>query len=249
MNDELVGMAYPYALDALDVTERHELDTDLAATDDRTRSSFTEEVRRIHEAFAVVSAVGAVDPPPYVRARLLAEVGKTAPGHSAPEHSPSGPISLTERRSRRHRWQIAVAVAAAVGVLAGGTVIVRQFTEGPSPTVAEQVLDAADMHSSTSAIAAGGSATAIYSKSQDAVVFVLDGVTPPAPDTVYQLWLMPESGDAPVPAGTLSPSDVLSNTPVVLDDVGSMSKLAVTVEPPGGSPQPTSDPFAVLQLS
>ncbi|MDT2009641.1 anti-sigma factor [Rhodococcus opacus] len=244
MNEELVGMAYPYALDALDDTERHELSTDLAATDDRTRSTFTDEVRRIREAFAVVSAVGAVEPPPHVRTRLLDEVGRSAAGHSAAQ-----PISLTERRSRRRRWQIAVAAAAAVGILAGGTVIVRQLTEGPSPTVAEQVLDAADMHSSTSAIAAGGSATANYSKSQDAVVFVMDGVAPPGPDTVYQLWLMPESGDAPVSAGTMSPSDVLSNTTVVLDDVGSMSKLAVTVEPPGGSPQPTSEPFAVLQLS
>ena len=239
MNDELVGMAYPYALDALDDSERRELDTDLATTDEDTRSTFTDEVRRIREAFAVVSAVGAVDPPPRVRTRVLDEVRQSA----------SGPTSLTERRTRRRRWQVAVAAAAAVGVLAGGTVIVRQLTEGPAPTVAEQVLDASDVHSSTSAIAAGGSATANYSKSQDAVVFVLDGVAPPSADTVYQLWLMPASGDAPVPAGTISPGDVQPTTTVVLDDVGSMSKLAVTVEPPGGSPQPTSEPFAVLQLS
>ncbi|MDI9951730.1 anti-sigma factor [Rhodococcus sp. NM-2] len=239
MNDELVGMAYPYALDALDDSERRELDTDLATTDEDTRSTFTDEVRRIREAFAVVSAVGAVDPPPRVRTRVLDEVRQSA----------SGPTSLTERRTRRRRWQVAVAAAAAVGVLAGGTVIVRQLTEGPAPTVAEQVLDASDVHSSTSAIAAGGSATANYSKSQDAVVFVLDGVAPPSADTVYQLWLMPASGDAPVPAGTLSPGEVQPTTTIVLDDVGSMSKLAVTVEPPGGSPQPTSEPFAVLQLS
>ncbi|EKT84245.1 hypothetical protein WSS_A03980 [Rhodococcus opacus M213] len=239
MNDELVGMAYPYALDALDDGERRELDTDLATADEDTRSTFTDEVRRIREAFAVVSAVGAVEPPPRVRTRVLDEV----------RHSAAGPTSLTERRSRRRRWQIAVAAAAAVGVLAGGTVIVRQLTEGPSPSVAEQVLDASDVHSSTSAIAAGGSATANYSKSQDAVVFVLDGVAPPSADTVYQLWLMPASGDAPVPAGTISPGEMQPTTTVVLDDVGSMSKLAVTVEPPGGSPQPTSEPFAVLQLS
>jgi len=239
MNDELVGMAYPYALDALDDSERRELDTDLATTDEDTRSTFTDEVRRIREAFAVVSAVGAVDPPPRVRTRVLDEVRQSA----------SGPTSLTERRTRRRRWQVAVAAAAAVGVLAGGTVIVRQLTEGPSPTVAEQVLDASDVHSSTSAIAAGGSATANYSKSQDAVVFVLDGVAPPSADTVYQLWLMPASGDAPGPAGTISSGEVQPTTTIVLDDVGSMSKLAVTVEPPGGSPQPTSEPFAVLQLS
>ncbi|MFE7419738.1 anti-sigma factor domain-containing protein [Rhodococcus sp. NPDC057529] len=239
MNSELVGMAYPYALDALDDSERRELDADLAGTDEDTRSTFTDEVRRIREAFAVVSAVGAVEPPPRVRTRVLDAIRRPVPA----------PASLAERRSRRRRWQIAVAAAAAVGVLAGGTVIVRQLTEGPAPTMAEQVLDATDMHSSTSPIAAGGSATANYSKSQDAVVFVMDGVAPPSADTVYQLWLMPESGAAPVPAGTVSAGDMQPTTTLVLDDVGSMSKLAVTVEPPGGSPQPTSEPFAVLQLS
>lgn len=239
MNGELVGMAYPYALDALDGSERRELHTDLAGTDEDTRAAFTDEVRRIREVFAVVSVVGAVAPPPRVRIRVLDEIRRPAPA----------PTSLIERRFRRRRWRIAVAAAAAVGVLAGGTVIVRQLTEGPAPTVAEQVLDATDMHSSTSSIAAGGSATANYSKSQDAVVFVMDGVAPPSADTVYQLWLMPVSGDAPVPAGTVSAGDMQPTTTIVLDDVGSMSKLAVTVEPPGGSPQPTSEPFAVLQLS
>jgi anti-sigma-K factor RskA len=35
---------------------------------------------------------------------------------------------------------------------------------------------------------------------------------------------------------------------VILDDVGDYAKLAVTVEPSGGSQAPTTKPFAVASL-
>jgi anti-sigma-K factor RskA len=243
MNEDLLGMAYPYALDALDDQERRELDARVAAADEDTRVAFAVEVRAIRESLAVVSEVGAVAPPPQLRARLLEQIGQDAQADAY------APVHLDHHRNRRHRWRIAVAAAAAVGILAGGTVIARQLTEGPDPTVAEQVLQAADMQSSSTPIPGGGSATASYSKSEDAAVLVMNDVVPPAADSVYQMWLLPESGDAPVPAGTMTPDDVLPTTTVVLDDIGPMTKLAFTIEPPGGSPQPTSNPFAVLTLS
>lgn len=243
MNEDLLGMAYPYALDALDDQERRELDARVAAADEDTRVAFAVEVRAIRESLAVVSEVGAVAPPPQLRARLLEQIGQDAQADTY------APVHLDHHRNRRHRWRIAVAAAAAVGILAGGTVIARQLTEGPDPTVAEQVLQAADMQSSSTPIPGGGSATASYSKSEDAAVLVMNDVVPPAADSVYQMWLLPESGDAPVPAGTMTPDDVLPTTTVVLDDIGPMTKLAFTIEPPGGSPQPTSNPFAVLTLS
>ncbi|MCQ4120250.1 anti-sigma factor [Rhodococcus tibetensis] len=246
MNDELLAMVYPYALDALDDHERRELDAQLAAADKDTRAAFAAETRAIRETFAVVSEVGAVAPPTRLRARLLGQLGQLGQGSPQDAHEP---VSLDHHRSRRRRWQVAVAAAAAVGILAGGTVIARQLTQGPDPTVAEEVLQAQDLRSSSTPIPGGGSATANYSKSENAVVLVMNDVVPPAADSVYQMWLLPESGDAPVPAGTMTPDDVLPTTTVVLDDVGSMAKLAFTVEPPGGSPQPTSNPFAVLALS
>ncbi|WP_438646532.1 RskA family anti-sigma factor [Rhodococcus opacus] len=91
MNDELVGMAYPYALDALDDSERRELDTDLATTDEDTRSTFTDEVRRIREAFAVVSAVGPSNPRPGCGRESSTRSGNPRPGRRrSPNAAPAG---------------------------------------------------------------------------------------------------------------------------------------------------------------
>ncbi|MDF2471522.1 MAG: anti-sigma-K factor RskA, partial [Rhodococcus erythropolis] len=75
-------------------------------------------------------------------------------------------------------------------------------------------------------------------------------VTPPSPDTVYQMWLVPGDTDdtTMIPMGTMAPSDVKPTTQVVLDGIGPNTKLAFTVEPPGGSQQPTSEPFATIPL-
>lgn len=238
MNDDLLGMAYPYALDVLDVDERRALTTALEAANEATREGFADEVRRIRETFAVVSEVGAVAPPAQLRARLLEQI----------DRSPA-PASLAEHRTRRRRWQMFAAAAAVAGVLAGGGVIVRQVTDtSSSPGTAEEVIAASDMHKVTSDVPGGGSATAMYSKAKNAVVLVMKDVTPPSSDTVYQMWLVSDAGSM-VPAGTMTPADVRPETTVVLDAIGTMTKLAFTVEPPGGSPQPTSAPFAVLQLS
>ena len=42
---------------------------------------------------------------------------------------------------------------------------------------------------------------------------------------------------------------VAPSTTAVLPDLGDSQTLAFTVEPPGGSQQPTSEPFAALSLA
>ncbi|MDI9918848.1 anti-sigma factor, partial [Rhodococcus sp. IEGM 1379] len=75
----------------------------------------------------------------------------------------------------------------------------------------------------------------------------MNNVTPPSADKVYQMWLV-ENDTTMTPAGTMSPADVKPATQVVLDGIGTNTKLAFTVEPPGGSLQPTSQPFAIIPL-
>lgn len=74
---------------------------------------------------------------------------------------------------------------------------------------------------------------------QDGRVFVaLDA--PPAAEEVYQAWAI---ADAPVSLGTFSGRTFLS-TAAVADG----STFGVTLEPPGGSEQPTTTPLALLEL-
>ena len=60
------------------------------------------------------------------------------------------------------------------------------------------------------------------------------------------MWLVGAKG--PQSAGTMDAKDVAPSTTAVLPDLGDSQTLAFTVEPPGGSAQPTSPPFAKLPL-
>lgn len=248
MNEELIEMAHPYALDAVDDTERHEVEALVARTDEATRTEFENEVRLVRETLAALSGIAASPPPHRLRARLLAQVAQSPRDARSTDDPPTAPISLDERRSRSRRWQIAVATAAAVALLAGGVVIGRQLGDTPAPATADQILDASDVQISSRDLPTGGTAMAMYSRAQDAAILVMKDVTPPSSDTVYQMWLIGESG-SPVSAGMMTSDDVSPTTTVLLDDIGTMSALALTVEPPGGSAQPTSDPFATITFS
>lgn len=62
------------------------------------------------------------------------------------------------------------------------------------------------------------------------------------------MWLVSPDGSTMTPKGTMAPADVKPTTQVVLDNIGPNTKLAFTIEPPGGSTQPTGDPFAIIPL-
>lgn len=245
MDEQLIGWACPYAIDALDLDERRAVDVLLEGTDAATRAEFDAQVRLAAETMAALSLVDAVEPPPALRARLLDAIAETP---QSPEVAP--PVSLAERRKRRRPWTIALAAAAAVVVVVGGIGIGSRITDNPaSPDTVSEIMAAPDVHSTTLDVPGGGTATTSFSPSEDAAVLTMNGVTPPSPDTVYQMWLVPPTdGNAMIPMGTMTPADVKPTTQVVLDGIGPNTKLAFTVEPAGGSAQPTTPPFAIIPL-
>jgi anti-sigma-K factor RskA len=68
----------------------------------------------------------------------------------------------------------------------------------------------------------------------------------PAPSgKVFELWLQVD-GEM-VPAGLMPPGE---DTQMVLEgDATTATAVGITVEPEGGSPEPTSDPIAVFDFS
>ena len=87
----------------------------------------------------------------------------------------------------------------------------------------------------------------MFSREKNAGVLVMNNVTPPKTGTVYQMWLINDHG--PHSAGTMDAQAVSPSTTAVLPDLGGSTTLAFTVEPPGGSPQPTGEIFAALPLT
>ncbi|SEK86476.1 anti-sigma factor [Rhodococcus maanshanensis] len=243
MDDDQIDLANAYALDALDAEERRAVEQLLATSDDRLRTDFETVVRRCRETLATTATVHETAPPAQLRERLLTQIAqepRTGPGPA--------PVSLADRRRTTPRWRLVGVAAAAVALLVGGVVIGQQLRE-PSPPqpVAAQVMSAPDVRTSSTAVPGGGSATAVYSRSTDAAVLMMNDVTPPASDSVYQMWLIAGTG-APVSAGMMAPDQVSPSTVAVLDDLDGASLLAFTVEPAGGSEQPTTDVFASLPL-
>jgi anti-sigma-K factor RskA len=229
---DLLALATPYALHAMSEAEVADVDRRLSAAPPEIAQVFTDEVRAIRETMAVVSAATAVEPPQQLRDRVLAEV-------SVPP--------VRELRPRVKRWQTAVLAAAAALVIGLGALGVGlALRPAATPSVAEQVFAAPDVRAVTSDVATGGTATVVFSREKNAAVLVMNNVPPPAPDTVYQMWLLRDGG--PESAGIMEANAVAPSTTRVLPDIGQSSAVAFTVEPPGGSPQPTGQIFAELPL-
>lgn len=176
-------------------------------------------------------------------------------GPAFPAAPPSGagpealPVpDLVERRRRRApgRW-LAVAAAVVIGAAVPTTLAVQQAQRANQLEQQQQAL--ADLLTDPSAVVVhgdmtgGGVATAILT--DDAALFSAAGLPDPGDDHVYQLWVV--SGDEAASAGVLADSS--GSARQLADDFSSGDALAVTVEPAGGSDQPTTTPLVVLSVT
>ncbi len=85
------------------------------------------------------------------------------------------------------------------------------------------------------------SARATYDPQSGTLLLVASSLLPLPPAKVYELWLIPADGGAPVAAGTFSP-DGHGNASVLLPPLGGArvaKAFGITQEGVGGSPTPT----------
>jgi anti-sigma-K factor RskA len=223
---ELLEVAAAYALHAVSDAERTAIERRVAAAPGPIAEAFDDEVRAIREAMTVVSAATAAEPPPRLRDAVLAGAKAQSPVH----------------------WRTAVlsaAAAVAIGLAAFGAGMALR----PSAprTVPEQVLAAPDVRTVSTSLVPGGTATVVFSRESGSAVLVMNNVPPPSPGSVYQMWLIGTRG--PTSAGTMDAKELAPSATAVISGLGHSDALAFTVEPDGGSPQPTGQIFAELPLS
>jgi anti-sigma factor RsiW len=227
MEDERIHeLSAAYALDALDPAEREEFERHLAGCE-RCRedvASFTET------AAALAYAAPAATPSPELRKWVL---------QSARAEGAAVVVPLRRRRLERAGAFALIPAAAAVaglGVWAGilhGRVSSEQRARAASEQVATILSDPAalrrPLHGARGdlVVAANGRA-----------VLVVRGLAPPPAGSTYEAWVV--AGRKAQPAGLFARGQlVLLTRPVAHGEV-----VAVTVEPSGGSAQPTQTPFA-----
>lgn len=238
-NSDLLELAVPYALHAVSDAERGEIEDRLASLARPDADAFYDEVRAVRETMAVVSSVSASEPPADLRERLLSAV--------AADNVRSLPAPQPVSTGRGWRGAVlAVAAALVIGLGAVGVGIALR-PEPAKVSTAQQVFAAKDVHTVSGAIPGGGTATLVFSRETNAGVLVMNDVPKPAPGTVYQMWLVDNSGATS--AGTMDDSAVTPSTTAVLPDLGDSKALKFTVEPGTGSTQPTGAVVAELPLA
>ena len=162
------------------------------------------------------------------------------------------PVAGAAERKAASRWRrsavgMVVGAAAAVGLIFGGVGLANTFGGGSlTQTVALAEINAASDVQRAKVSMDDATATLVWSGELGKSALLVDGLGSLPADKVYELWYIGEGG--PVSAGTFSAAN--GTTWRVLD--GAMSagdKVGVTVEPQGGSKQPTTDPIMVIETA
>jgi anti-sigma-K factor RskA len=230
---DIHALAGAYALDAVDDLERVAFDRHLRAC-----ASCTLEVAELKGTVAWLSHPVTEPAPPGLRAAVLAEVSRTP--QKRPPRSSAGGSSTSITRWRR--WT-AAAVAASVlglGIGAGTWAISEQRLKAERAANAQfqAVLSAPDARL-IKAQMAGGEVSLVVSPSRDAAVAVFSGLSAPAPDHVYQLWMVGSPAEpGPVPVGTLDPGK--GDGRAYIDGLRGAPTFAVSNEISGGASAPTN---------
>ncbi|GAA4731018.1 hypothetical protein GCM10023216_23700 [Isoptericola chiayiensis] len=241
-----------YALDAVDDLERRQVERLLDTDADARRA--LDEYRKVVAAFTVESA-----PPAAMRDAVMARIAATPgssrhdggtpvdgePSAAHDDGTPAGADVVPLDRARRRRWGLVAAAAAAVVAVAVPTTVAIQATieqnelQQRVDTVAEMMADPS-AQLLRSDVTGGGSATVLVAG--DDFLFSANDLPDVGTDSTYQLWLVGAEGGV-TSAGLLDPQD--GSVEQLVQDVDGVG-LAVSVEPEGGSEQPTTDPVVVL---
>lgn len=206
--------------------------------------SCAQEVRELRATAARLGAAMAEDQTsPQLKSRVLAEVRATrqVPPNAPPEHGES-----TRTAKRAPRWMVIVTAAAAVIGLAlagvfGGIALNTQSrleTAQAKYTPVAELLAAPDAQTVHGRSAIGGGGTVIMSPSLDKMMFMASKLPSPG-NRDYQVWLITDG--VPRSAGVLPKAE--GGQLVLASGVSGTTQVAVTLEPVGGSPEPTTDPF------
>ncbi|MFJ9719797.1 anti-sigma factor domain-containing protein [Streptomyces sp. NPDC101213] len=188
--------------------------------------------------------------PPHVRARTLDAISRTT------QDRPRRPPEAGHRAGHR-AVRFALAASTAAAALLGGVAAwqhsraddardraARADAAGRALT---ELVTAPDATLHTAALTGGGAAAVVVSRSEARAVFAARDLPALKGDEVYELWYAAEAGGLR-PAGLL-PGAAERASRVLRGPPAGAVAVGITIEPAGGSRQPTTDPLAVIPLT
>jgi anti-sigma-K factor RskA len=226
---DLHTLSGAYAIDALSPEEIESFSTHLEGC-----QACRDEVRELQAAAARLGASEAITPPAALKARVLA----------AADHLPQLPPKVRSLESaRRRRWVAWIGAAAAAVVLVAGAIVgVGQLNNSESPVASgsiSQVFDASDAKTTTVGTPQGPVRVALSAKSGQMAVDTrrLHSLSQ---SRVYQMWAVHNGRATSVGVIDHPRSGKIMPIPA------SGTRVAITIEPEGGSKKPTTRPFVVV---
>ncbi|WP_406167046.1 anti-sigma factor domain-containing protein [Streptomyces sp. NBC_00996] len=245
---DLHSLAAPYALDALEPDERRRFERHLSGC-----GRCTAEVRALTEDAVRLAWSTAAPAPAALRDRVLTAVRTTA--QEAPRQAAlraRAPLQPSRARAPRFRPLLApLATTTAAAALVVASLFAVQATQTQDKLDQERaqareiahVLAAPDARATSERDAQGHGIGVVASASERRAVVTVSGLGTPSGGRVHQLWLM-RPNENPRSLGLFD-----GDTPLVADGLNTnATSLAVTVEPHGGSVQPTTTPVVQLAL-
>ncbi|MFL6287860.1 MAG: anti-sigma factor domain-containing protein [Actinomycetes bacterium] len=241
---DLHSLAAAYVLDALSAEEAAEFETHLAQCE-----ACRLDVLEMNETTAALAASVVDQAPEGLRRRVLELAARTT--QDAAVERRAEVVDLADRRQRRsgvNRWLAGIAAA---GLVAAGALGVTTYQANQR---ADDAQVAADQVSALLAdpnavvehgdVSGGGAGTLVVSPDEGRALFTTADLPQPTPDHTYQLWAIDESGATSV--GLLQPDSGRASQ--LVDVPPGSTTFGMTIEPAGGSVQPTTKPILLLEL-
>ncbi|MDX1511362.1 MAG: anti-sigma factor [Nitriliruptorales bacterium] len=248
MTADLHTLSGAYALDALEPDERQQFERHLAACE-----SCQQEVRELQATAATLAVGSSEEPPQGLKQAVMDEIDQTR------QDRPIAPLAdLAQHRARRGRVAVlsqrlvgAAAAVLAVAVVALGATVASLNDRLDQVEARSEQLQALVAAGDTQTLAMdgpdGARAHVLVSPSAGQAVVFGSGMAPAPDGKDYELWFVLE--DAFVPAGLLTVDADGTVAHSVQGDLAGVVALAVTIEPAGGSAQPTTDPIMAVELA
>jgi anti-sigma-K factor RskA len=240
-----------YAMDAISAPDRERFERHLAGCEE-----CKQEIASLREATALLGTATAEPLPTGLKERVMAAAAMTRQQPPVDEAEAAAHARRERVMVRAGTWlhslawpgrlALAAAGAAAAAVLAvavmfgvdNGSMQQQLDQAQASSQQIAAVLTAYDAVMTTGPVTGGGTATIVMSHSRHALVFTAHGLHALPASRGYELWLIGPAGTRPVgmlPAG----SDGMTG-PVIAAGLRQGDHLALTAEPSGGTPHPTT---------
>ena len=233
--DNIHTLAGAYALDALDDLERMRFEAHLDACD-----SCATEVASFHDTAALLGAIEEVPISADFRERVLTDIDHVRQ---------VGPVTARVSGIAPRLVSVAAAVLAiAVIGLSVVTAGLRQEVNELEPYAElAAIMQAEDAITLTETVG-DAQLRIVASPASGAGAILAQGMSEAPNGHAYQLWLLTDDEQA-IPAGFLAIGEDGTGKQIMRGEMDGVIAVGITVEPAGGSEQPTTEPMAVLTLS